>query len=116
MISSIASFKLQVVSLIVDIEKKRFLRFTNTEYQLEKHHPYVFKPQKYTAEIQSVVSGFEIHFGDFNKIEKFVEFINYPFNDTIHDTFEIFNQFAEIFQMDQLFLKMKQLLCPAMYF
>lgn len=105
MMSSIAAFKLQASSMIVDIKNKKFLRFTNIKDHMEKHPAYPFIPEKYTAEIQSVVSDFEIRFRDFQKIAKLVEFISYPFNEAVDDTYEIAQKFAETFQMDQVLLE-----------
>lgn len=104
MMSSIAAFQSQTASMIVDIEKKKFQQFVNIKDHMEKHPTYNFIPDKYTAEIKAVVSDFEIRFSDFKKIEKLVEFISYPFNNSIDhsDIYEMAKKFADTFQMDHM--------------
>ncbi|XP_047038576.1 general transcription factor II-I repeat domain-containing protein 2B-like isoform X2 [Helicoverpa zea] len=72
MMSSIAAFQSQAVSMIVDIEKKRFEQFVNIKDHMEKHPTYNFISEKYTTEIRAVVADFEIRFSDFRKIEKYI--------------------------------------------
>lgn len=88
-------------------KRKKFQQFVNIKDYVEKHTTYNFIPDKYTAEIKAVVSDFEIRFSDFKKIEKLVEFISYPFNNSIDhsDIYEIATKFADTFQVDHMILQ-----------
>ncbi|XP_047020709.1 general transcription factor II-I repeat domain-containing protein 2A-like isoform X2 [Helicoverpa zea] len=107
MMSSIAAFQSQAVSMIVDIEKKRFEQFVNIKDHMEKHPTYNFISEKYTTEIRAVVADFEIRFSDFRKIEKLVLFVSYPFNDSIdhNNIYELATKFADTFQMEHKMLQ-----------
>ncbi|CAK1579503.1 unnamed protein product [Parnassius mnemosyne] len=107
MMSSIASFQCQISSMIVDIEKKKFEQFVNIKDHMEKHPNYNFISKKYMTEIRAVVADFEIRFGDFRKIENLVQFISYPFNDSIDhsDIYELATKFADTFQMEHMMLQ-----------
>lgn len=107
MISSVAAFRNQAASMINDLEKKRLQRFGNIKDHLERYPSYTFVPEKYTAEVKSVISDFDVRFSDFKKIEKLVEFVSYPFNTNtdVNDTYEISNKFADMFQMDNTSLE-----------
>ncbi|CAH2094825.1 unnamed protein product [Euphydryas editha] len=102
MISSIAAFQSQTVSMIVDIEKKKFHQFANIKDHMGKYPMYNFIPKKYTAEIKAVASDFEIRFSDFKKIEKLLEFSSFPFNNSIDhdDIYGIAKKNSDISQMD----------------
>lgn len=107
MMSSIAAFQCQTASMIVDIEKKKFEQFVNIKDHMEKHPTYNFISKKYTTEIRAVVADFEIRFGDFRKIENLVQFISYPFNDSIDHSniYELARKFADTFQMEHTMLQ-----------
>lgn len=74
---------------------------------MEKHPTYNFISDKYTTEIRAVVADFEIRFGDFRKIENLVQFISYPFNDSIDhsDIYELATKFTDTFQMEPMMLQ-----------
>lgn len=107
MMSSIAAFQSQSASMIVDIEKKKFEQFINIKDHMEKYPTYNFISEKYTTEIRTVIADFEIRFSDFKKIEKLVQFISFPFNDSINhsDIYELASKFADIFQMENMMLQ-----------
>ncbi|CAK1596522.1 unnamed protein product [Parnassius mnemosyne] len=107
MMSSIAAFQCQTASMIVDIEKKKFEQFVNIKDHMEKHPNYNFISKKYMTEIRAVVADFEIRFGDCRKIENLVQFISYPFNDSIDhsDIYELATKFADTFQMEHMMLQ-----------
>lgn len=107
MMSSISAFQSQTASMIVDIEKKKFEQFVNIKDHMEKHPTYNFISEKYTTEIRTVIADFEIHFSDFRKIEKLLQFISYPFNDSIDrgDICELATKLVDTFQMEHMMLQ-----------
>lgn len=99
-----SAFQSQTASMIVDIEKKKFEQILNIKDHMEKHPTYNFISEKYTTEIRTVIADFEIHFSVFRKIEKLLQFISYPFNDSISrgDIYELATKLADTFQMEHI--------------
>ena len=112
LISAIGAFKMQIPSLISDLEEKRFNFFPNIKNHLQNHPHTIWNPGKYVTEIHVVSYEFEARFSDFKKIEGIVEYMSYPFKSDLNVS-SISRQISEVFLLESDAVKMEILTMKA---
>ena len=112
LISAICAFKIQIPSLISDLEEKRFNFFPNIKNHLQNYPHTIWNPGKYVTKIHVVAHEFEARFSDFKKIEGIVEYMSYPFkSDSNVSTFS--RQISEVFSLESGAVEMEILTMKA---
>ena len=112
LISAIGAFKMQIPSLISDLEEKRFNFFPNIKNHLQNYPHTIWNPGKYVTEIHVVFHEFEARFRDFKKIEGIVEYMSYPFKSELNVS-TISRQISEVFSLESGAIEMEILTMKA---
>ena len=112
LISAIGAFKMQIPSLISDLEEKRFNFFSNIKNHLQNYPHTIWNPGKYVIEIHVVSHEFEAGFSDFKKIEGIVEYMSYPFKSDLNVS-TISRQISEVFSLESGAVEMEILTMKA---
>ena len=112
LISAIGAFKMQIPSLISDLEEKRFNFFPNIKNHLQNYPHTIWNPGKYVTEIHVVSHEFEARFSDFKKIEGIVEYMSYPFKPNLNVS-TISRQISEVFSLESGAVEMETLTMKA---
>ena len=112
LISAIGAFKMQIPSLISDLEEKRFNFFSNIKNHLQNYPHTTWNPEKYVIEIHVVSHEFEAGFSDFKKIEGIVEYMSYPFKSDLNMS-TISRQISEVFSLESGAVEMEILTMKA---
>lgn len=100
LMSSISTFKKQVLVLIRDLNARNFDRFPNMMDHIQKFPEENVHVQKYVQEIQIVLDEFDKRFCDFLQLEELVEFYVNPMKDSNTDI--LANKLSSTFHVDRI--------------